>query len=90
MKTNSFFKKFQADLYLTDLNDLSPKLLIDRGIKGVIFDLDDTLIAEHTGKLSEKIVKILEECKDAGLKTGIVTNNFSSKSNYGTKLLKKK
>ena len=79
MKTNSFFKKFQADLYLTDLNDLSPKLLIDRGIKGVIFDLDDTLIAEHTGKLSEKIVKILEECKDAGLKTGIVTNNFSSK-----------
>lgn len=79
MNISSFFQRFQADLQITDIDDLAPKMLIERGIKGVIFDLDDTLIAEHTGKLSEQIVKTLEEYKEAGLKTGIITNNFSSK-----------
>ena len=79
MNLNNFFKGFQAELYVTDIDDLPPSLLIERGIKGVIFDLDDTLIEEHTGKLSEKIVSTLEAYKEAGLQTGIITNNFSSK-----------
>jgi diacylglycerol kinase (ATP) len=79
VSNSSFFKKFQADINLNDIAELPPSLLLERGIKGVIFDLDDTLIAEHTGKLSEKIVNALEAYKAAGLKTGIITNNFSSR-----------
>ncbi len=75
----AFLKQFEPDLKLNNFEDLSPSLLKKHGLKGIIFDLDDTLMPEHSGSFSQKVVAILKLLIDTGFKTGIITNNFSSK-----------
>lgn len=52
-----------------DLNDLK-----DEGIKGLIFDLDNTLMEPHSGKLRDDIKAWLEEVK-VDFKIAILSNN---------------
>ncbi|MEI7473588.1 MAG: YqeG family HAD IIIA-type phosphatase [bacterium] len=52
-----------------DLNDLK-----DEGIKGLIFDLDNTLMEPHSGKLREDIKLWLEEVRE-DFKIAVLSNN---------------
>ena len=47
-------------------------------IKCILFDLDDTLVPEHTGNLSEDISTTIKKLDQEGYKIVIVSNNFNS------------
>jgi uncharacterized protein len=66
-----------ADATLTSISALTPNRLRQIGdIKGVIFDLDDTLIPLFKGQLSDETINSLQRLKAAGYQMGIVTNNI--------------
>lgn len=70
-------KYLQADATLHRLTELSPSRLRKMGnIKGIIFDLDDTLIPLLSGHLSPETVHSLKRLKKAGFQMGIVSNNI--------------
>jgi len=57
------------------LSELSVSFLTAQGIKGVIFDLDDTLVPEHTGVLREDVAQMLKAFDQAGIRLAIISNN---------------
>lgn len=67
----------RPDATLYRISELTPKRLRTLGdIKGVIFDLDDTLSRLFTGQLTEETIRSLHRLKIAGYQMGIVTNNI--------------
>ncbi len=57
-----------------DLTDLSLSQLQSDGVRGIIFDLDSTLIAPRSGRLSAEVEQWLLEARDK-FKLAVVSNN---------------
>ena len=68
-------KNFYADAYFNTINDVSPEYLRGKGIKGIILDIDNTLIGHDVPIPDEKTLKHLREFEAAGLKLCVVSNN---------------
>ncbi len=58
-----------------DITTLDPKILKEHGIRGVIFDLDNTIMAPRTGALETHIEQWLAELQKQDLKLVVVSNN---------------
>ena len=69
------FKNFYADAYFTNITEISPEYLLNLGIKGVILDIDNTLIGHNVPLPDEKILSHLRAFENAGLKLCVVSNN---------------
>jgi HAD superfamily phosphatase (TIGR01668 family) len=71
-------QRFKPDLTLRSLRDLTPARLKALGdIRGVIFDMDDTLIRRHAESFEDNVISRLKALQQAGFQIGIVTNNNS-------------
>jgi uncharacterized protein len=57
-----------------DVTDIDLAQLKQDGVRGLIFDLDSTLIAPHSGKLTPQVAQWLTVARD-NFKTAIVSNN---------------
>jgi HAD superfamily phosphatase (TIGR01668 family) len=57
-----------------DVTDIDLKLLERDGVRGLIFDLDSTLMAPHSGKLTPQVAEWLIYARD-NFKIAIVSNN---------------
>lgn len=69
-------KKLVPDLYLESVYRLDPGYLTSRGIKAVIFDLDNTLSPwGHRGEPSEKLLQWFTAFRESGLRIAMVSNN---------------
>ena len=62
--------KIQADSIL----DLDPAYLRDIGIKGIIFDLDNTLVEWKRDQLTPEVIALIERFKTEGFKLCILSN----------------
>ncbi len=62
-----------------DVTDIDLSVLTGDGVLGLIFDLDSTLMAPHSGKLSPEVSEWLVEARD-NFKVAIVSNN--KRANY--------
>lgn len=62
-------------MYVSSLLNITPQMLLERGLKGVLFDLDNTIVRRDTDQLSTDVVEWLTELQRAGLRLGIVSNN---------------
>ena len=51
-------------------------MLKEKGVKGVILDIDNTLVEPHTPVADERTVKFVEFLKNEGFKVCIVSNNI--------------
>lgn len=51
--------------------------LKDAGVKGLLLDLDDTLLPRNDGVVSPIIFNFIENLKDQGFKICLLSNNFS-------------
>ena len=60
----------QADSIFT----LDPQILRRQGIKGIIFDLDNTLVEWGAETIDDDLVSLIERFKRAGLRLCIVSN----------------
>ncbi len=69
------FKNFYADAYFDIITDISPEYLQDRNIKGLILDIDNTLIGHNVPMPEKKILAHLRTLEDAGIKLCVVSNN---------------
>jgi uncharacterized protein len=57
-----------------DVTDIDLDLLHSDGIRGLIFDLDSTLVAPRSGRLTEDVAGWLARAKDR-FKVAVVSNN---------------
>ena len=60
---------------VADITSIDPEELKACGIRGLIFDLDNTLMAPHTGVLEARMEAWLTRVHDAGLGCVVVSNN---------------
>ena len=63
------------DLLLDSVKDLTPEFLMEYGIKGIIFDLDETLAPRHKDGPGEDILAHIELLKKSGITMALVSNS---------------
>ncbi len=71
--------KFYPNAYISSLADVNPGYFSARGIKGLILDLDNTIIPWRAGDFEPEIVNLIKEYKEAGLKLCVVSNAFNKR-----------
>lgn len=69
------FKNFYANAYFNNITDVSPAYLKERGIQGIILDIDNTLIGHNVPVPDEKTLSHLRFFEAEGLKLCVVSNN---------------
>ncbi|OWZ83418.1 YqeG family HAD IIIA-type phosphatase [Natranaerobius trueperi] len=72
-------KLLYPDLYLESIFSIDFDKLSHNGIKGIITDLDNTLIAWKDKRLTEQLENWLREAKKRNIKLIIVSNNKNSR-----------
>lgn len=81
------FKNFYADAYFENITLISPEFLKERGIGGVILDIDNTLIGHNVPIPDNKVMAHLRHLEDAGLKLCVVSNNrYERVKNFSEKI----
>lgn len=68
-------KKFIPDQYVPSVYDIEINDLKKRGIKGIITDLDNTLVEWDRKDATEELLEWLQKLKDADFEVVIVSNN---------------
>lgn len=69
------FKNFYANAYFNNITDVSPAYLKEKGIQGIILDIDNTLIGHNVPIPDEKTLAHLRFFEAEGLKLCVVSNN---------------
>ncbi|AEV68006.1 YqeG family HAD IIIA-type phosphatase [Acetivibrio clariflavus] len=65
-----FYPKHKVD----KVQDIELSMLKNKGIKGLILDIDNTLVPEHVAEPDENVIKWIERVNEAGFKVCIVSN----------------
>ncbi len=65
---------FYPEIYISSINEITDELLKKNGIKGLILDIDNTLVPNHVADADENAVRWIEQMKAAGYKMCIVSN----------------
>ena len=68
------FKRFYPDMYIDSAYDIDYKGLYDKGYRGIIFDVDNTLV-EHGAPVTKRAKELFEELRNIGYDTRIISNN---------------
>ncbi|MBQ3378551.1 MAG: YqeG family HAD IIIA-type phosphatase [Clostridia bacterium] len=67
--------KLVPDLIVADIHDITPSLLIDNNIRGVMVDLDNTLACYDEREPGDDTIEWVKSICDSGIKLGIISNN---------------
>jgi HAD superfamily phosphatase (TIGR01668 family) len=65
---------YYPKLYVDSINDITDELLQKNGIRGLILDIDNTLVPNHVADADENAVAWIEKMKASGYKMCIVSN----------------
>jgi uncharacterized protein len=68
-------KQFLPNEYVKSIFHITPEDLKDRGIKGIITDLDNTLVEWDRPEATPELIKWFDAMKEAGIAVTIVSNN---------------
>lgn len=69
------WKLFCPDMYLKSIYELDAEILKNKGIRGIITDLDNTLVPWRGQNIYPQLEEWLKALKDQGFKLCIVSNN---------------
>lgn len=69
------YKNFLPDEYVKSIFQISPDTLLEKGIKGIITDLDNTLVEWDRAEATPEIIEWVRMMEQAGLKVTILSNN---------------
>lgn len=72
-------KQFLPDQHAKSIFEITPESLKGKGIKGIITDLDNTLVEWDRPNATPKLVKWFEEMKNSNIQITIVSNNNESR-----------
>lgn len=67
-------ERFFPDLILDKVQDIDSRILEKRGIKGLILDIDNTLVPNHVREADENALLWITRMKSEGYKLCIVSN----------------
>jgi len=67
-------KGLQPDLFVKSVFSLDISWLKNRGIKGVLLDIDNTLITHKQKIPDEKVIELIKFFQDNGIQAAIVSN----------------
>lgn len=70
---------FVPDHYFDTVYEVSPELLKESGIKGLLLDIDNTLVPYEIPTPTEENVAWLRSMWNAGIKTAFVSNNHQDR-----------
>ena len=73
------FKYLCPDLYIPRVLQIRPEMLEKMGIRGVICDMDNTIIPWDEDVLTEDILLWFESLKSAGLRICLLSNGLQSR-----------
>ncbi len=68
-------KLFLPSEYVKNVYQITPEILKERGVKGIITDLDNTLIEWDRPSATPELIRWLKEMQDNGIKVTVVSNN---------------
>ncbi|MBE6022422.1 MAG: YqeG family HAD IIIA-type phosphatase [Cellulosilyticum sp.] len=68
-------KKLYPTQYIQSIFDLSIETLIQEGIKGIIFDIDNTLVPYDVAEPTREIIEFFTQIQEAGIQITLVSNN---------------
>ncbi len=69
----------QPRLFVQSIYDIDLSRLVNRGVKGLILDLDNTLVGWNQPNASHELMEWLGEVRQHQLKSCIVSNNLSER-----------
>lgn len=67
-------QKFFPDILMDKTQDISLAFLQERSIRGLILDIDNTLVPNYVKEADEAVVRWIENMKASGVKICIVSN----------------
>lgn len=67
-------EKFFPDLVVDSIYDIDTQTLVNNNIKGLIFDIDNTLIKASEKEADEKTIALVDMLKCNGFKIALVSN----------------
>ncbi|QEH68905.1 YqeG family HAD IIIA-type phosphatase [Cellulosilyticum sp. ST5] len=68
-------KKLYPTVYVPSIYDLNLKQLKSEGVKGIIFDIDNTLVPYDEAEPNEEIIALFDQIRKEGFKITLVSNN---------------
>lgn len=68
-------KFFYPDYYFDDIYQATPQLFLEHGIKGILFDIDNTLAPYEEETPGDRLINYLYSLMDVGIKIAFVSNN---------------
>ena len=72
---NIVLKHFLPDQHVRSIFEITPERLKEFGVKGIITDLDNTLVEWDRPNATPKLIKWFEEMKNSNVMITIVSNN---------------
>lgn len=81
------FKYLCPNQFVEDIYHINLKQLAEKGIRGIIADLDNTLVPWNDNELFPEVLEWIKEVKDRGFKVCIVSNNHSERGDDLAKAL---
>ena len=71
---SSFLGRFYPDEYLDSAYEIDFDVFYQKGIRGVIFDIDNTLVP-HGAPADERAIRLFDKLHGMGCKTMLLSNN---------------
>ncbi|CDO01824.1 UMP phosphatase [Oceanobacillus picturae] len=68
-------KKFLPNEHVKSVFDINPEVLKSKGIKGIITDLDNTLVAWDVKDATPEVIEWFKQMKENDIKVTIISNN---------------
>lgn len=69
------FKFFRPDMAFCDIYTITPEALDALSVKGIVFDIDNTVAPYEVERPTDEIKGYLNSLRDAGIKMAFVSNN---------------
>ncbi len=80
-------EKYVPDIYVKSIYDIDYDSLFNRGIKCILFDLDNTLVPPHIKEASKKLTDFIEELRNTKFHLIIYSNSGHKRVNNFQKQL---
>nr|WP_026676379.1 YqeG family HAD IIIA-type phosphatase [Fictibacillus gelatini] len=72
-------KQFLPNEHVKSILDISPEKLVEKGIKGIITDLDNTLVEWDRPEATPELIQWFKAIKEKGILITIVSNNTQAR-----------
>ena len=73
------FKYLYPNQFVQNIHQINLHQLTERGIRGIIADLDNTLVPWNDNAFFPEVLEWIKEVKESGFKVCIVSNNLSER-----------